>query len=188
MKQIKNGYCSYYYLTEDGRIYNANTKEYKKTSKNNLFTLKTEEGKSKKVVLKTLYKLVFNKNYCRDNIINLDGEEWRAINNTNNIYYVSNKGRIKSMAGYEAIILKPNITTSGYYRVDIIQEGKRISRFIHRLVASAFLEMPKHIDMQLHHKDCNKFNNNVENLEWLSIEEHIKKHKEKKERKINGNT
>lgn len=188
MKQICNGYCSYYYLTKDGRIYNENTREYKERNKEKRFILKTEEGTSKKVALKPLYKLVYNENYCEDNIVDLEGEEWKAINNTNNLYFVSNKGRVKSKQGYEAIILKPNITTSGYYRVDIVQEGKRISRFIHRLVAASFLEMPEHIEMQLHHKDCNKSNNSVDNIEWLTIEEHIKKHKEKREENINANT
>lgn len=180
MKQINNGYCSCYYLTEDGRVYNEDTKEYKVATKEKNFILKTEEGKRKKIALKTLYRLVFNKNYCVDNIADLDNEEWKAIHNTNDIYFVSNKGRVKSKAGYEAIILKPNITSSGYYRVDIVQEGKRISRFIHRLVAASFLEMPKHIDMQLHHKDYNKSNNCVDNIEWLTIEEHLKIHKENK--------
>lgn len=188
MKQIGNGYCSYYYLTKDGRIYNETTKEYKERTKNNCFVLKTEEGTSKKIALKTLYKLVYDDNYCDDNIIDIEGEEWKVISNTNNLYFVSNKGRVKSKQGYKAIILKPNITPNGYYRVDIVQEGKRISRFIHRLVASAFLEMPQSIDMHLHHKDCNKTNNNIDNIEWLTIEEHIKKHKEKRKESINDNT
>ena len=187
MQQISNGFCDKYYLTEDGRVYNTETKQYTKADKGNRFTLRTEEGGRKKVALKTLYNMVYNKPYCKDNIKPLEGEEWKEIDNTKGMYYVSNKGRIKSYKGYEAKLLKQTKTKNGYYRLDIVQDGERVSRLVHRLVASSFLPTPKDIDMELHHKDCNKGNNESENLEWLTMAEHRKKHKERSINNANKN-
>lgn len=185
MQQINNGYCKFYYLTEDGRVYNAETKQYKEADKEHRFVLKREDGTRKKIALKPLYKMVYNKPYCKDNIRGLEGEKWKEIHNTQGLYYVSNMGRIKSYNGYEAIILKPTVTKSGYHRLDIIQDGMRVSKLVHRLVAASFLPIPNNIDMELHHRDCNKWNNKSENLEWLSIAEHKKKHSERSKENAN---
>ena len=180
MKQINNGYCECYYLTEDGRLYNTQTKEYKSADKDNRIVLKTEDGVRRKISLKVLYYMVYEKPYCKDDISLIDGEKWKEIENTKGMYFVSNMGRIKSYKGYKAIILKPTKTKGGYYRVDIVQDGERVSRFVHRLVASSFLPLPKYIDMQLHHIDYDKSNNKSSNLEWLTIVEHKKKHQERR--------
>ena len=177
VRKINNGYCDYYYLTEDGRIYNAQTNEYKDADKNNRFTLKKINGKRHKISLKVLYGKIYNRPYCKDDISDLEDEEWREIDNTKGIYYVSNKGRIKSYNGYKAIIMKQNKTNSGYYRLDIMQDGERVSKLVHRLVGASFLPIPDKLDMELHHKDFNKENNYSENLEWLTIAEHKKKHR-----------
>lgn len=175
LQQINNNYADYYYLTEEGTIYNSKTNKYIKPCSNNLFKLKTIEGNYVKISLKKLYKLVFNKCYVIDNIEDLNGEHWKPIERTDNCYYVSDKGRIKSYKGYQAIILKPYLT-NGYERVDIVVDGERSSKLVARLVAAAFLEQPKSIDMQLHHKDSCKTNNKLDNLEWLTPAEHHKKH------------
>lgn len=181
MQKINNGYCSYYYLTEDGRIYNAATKQYKAANSEHRFLLNREDGSRRKIALKPLYKMVYGKPYCKDSIESLDNEEWKEIDNTEGIYYISSLGRVKSYSGYEAIILKPTVTPKGYHRLDIIQEGQRATKFVHRLVAAAYLQPPKNIDMQLHHKDFNKSNNAVNNIEWLTVAEHNKKHLERRE-------
>lgn len=183
MQKVNNGYCEYYYLTEDGRLYNEVTKEYKEADKENRFTLKTLDGVRKKVSLKVLYYKVYGKTYCKDDIRLIEGEKWKEIENTNGMYFVSNMGRIKSYKGYNAIIMKPTRTKDGYYRLDITQDGERVSKFVHRLVAFSFLPIPSKMDMQLHHKDYDKSNNKSDNLEWLTIAEHRKKHKER----IKGN-
>ena len=179
MQKIKNGYCEYYYLTKDGRVYNEVTNEYKDANKDNRFTLKKEDGTTKKISLKVLYSLVYNRPYCIDDIKDIEGEEWKEIENTNAMYYVSNMGRIKSYKGYRAIILKPTKTKSGYYRVDIIQDGERVSKFVHRLVAVSFLPIPQKMDVEIHHLDYQKENNFYKNLEWLTKAEHRKKHRER---------
>ena len=83
---------------------------------------------------------------------------------------------MKSLQGYEAIILRSFNNNGGYARVDIVENGKCQTKLIHRLVAAAFLPLPEKIDMQLHHKDFNKNNNAADNLEWLTAAEHAKKH------------
>jgi hypothetical protein len=181
MKQILNDFDDCYWLTEEGKIYNKLEDSFIKIDNRHSFSLKSIEGKYKRLTLKALYRLVYNKEYCLDNILNLEGEEWKAIENTNNLYWISNKGRCKSYKYYEARILKPNIL-NGYGRVDIIMsDGSRSSKLISRLVASAFLVLPASIDMELHHIDGNKLNNDASNLVWLTKAEHTKIHKKMRE-------
>lgn len=177
MKQINHNYANYYYLLEDGSLYNADTNQTLKPNIDHIYTLKTLDNKRKKVSLKTLYKLVYNKPFSRDNIENLDNEQWKEIDDTEHLYYISNKGRIKSLQGYETIILKPFNNQSGYARVDIIEAGRRQTKLIHRLVAAAFLPLPQKLNMQLHHKDFDKNNNAADNLQWLTPAIHYEKHK-----------
>lgn len=91
-------------------------------------------------------------------------------------------GRVKSLDGYEAIILKPYISkTSKYQRVDIFESGKRVSKLIHQLVALYFLPfvMPENpFDIVIHHKDLNKSNNKADNLTYMDRNKHQKLHKE----------
>ena len=185
MKQLNNGYCSCYYLTEEGLLYNADNNTFKAANKANSFVIKREDGSTKKIALKQLYRLIYGKAFCKDNIKDLDKEVWREVENTDGNYYISNLGRVKSYAGYEAKLLKPTLTANGYYRLEIVQEGQRAAKLIHRLVAAAFLLPPASIDMQLHHKDFNKLNNNADNLIWLTPKQHSKVHLERKENNSN---
>lgn len=183
MKQIKNGFCDYYYLTNDGKVYNNITKKYLKLDKYN-YRLMTKQGIAKKIALKELYKIVYNKVYCVDTIKNLENEIWREIPNTQGNYYISNYGRLKSYCKYNAFIMKLAVTQKNYKRVQIVINGIAKNEYVHRLVASCFLEQPKSIDYQLHHIDGNGLNNKASNLIWLSVEEHYKIHN-KKENKDN---
>lgn len=176
MKQIKNGYDERYYLTRSGEVYDSKKDSYKKADKQHKIKLKTTEGKHKRVALRTLYKLVYDELYVIDNIKDLEGEQWKAIDRTNNVYWISDKGRVKSYASYEAIILKPN-KRNGYERVDIYQDGSRSTKQVSRLVAAAFLLPPNDIDMQLHHKNRNRAGNRKENLVWLTAAEHREIHR-----------
>lgn len=183
-QQINNGYDAQYYITREGKVYNDKTNKLM-TSYNNNYKLKTIEGKYKSVSLKELYKLVFNEVYIKDNIENLPNEQWKPIERTDKIFWISDKGRVKSYTGYEAKILKP-IYVKGYKRVCIIQDGSRCNKLISRLVASAFLDAPKYNDMQLHHKNGQKADNRAENLEWLTIAEHREAHKRLKTQEGNA--
>lgn len=180
IKQINSGFDAAYWLTEEGKVYNKLEKRCLRIDNKHTFRIKTKEGKYKRITLKALYKLVYNKEYCLDTIENLEGEQWKEIEDTNKLYFVSNKGRVKSYKYYDARILKPNII-NGYKRVDIVQGGSRSSKLISRLVASAFLVLPASIDMELHHIDGNRLNNEATNLVWLTKAEHVKTHKKMRE-------
>lgn len=179
LKQINNGYEEYYYLKEDGTVFNAKTGRVLKPNEKHLFKLKQKEKGYKKISLKTLYKEVYGKPFCYDNIENLEDEEWKEIDNTFGQYLVSNMGRVKSLKNYNAIILKPYKNQYGYQRVDIIENGKRQSKLVHKLTAAAWLPMPEKIDYHLHHKDFDKTNNAANNLEFLPASDHVKKHAER---------
>lgn len=181
MRSIKKlGFPDYLYLTEDGRIYDQRTKRYKKPYKDHCYKLKLGNGKYKTVSLKNLYWNIYYKVFCIDRIQDLQNEQWKLIKGTNE-YYVSNKGRIKSYKGYEAIILQSwlNKETNGYLVVKMNINGVTKNYYIHRLVAEAFLDKPKgYEDKQLdvHHKAIssqkNRFNNNSDNLVWLTKQQH----------------
>ena len=176
MKQIENGFGKEYYLTEQGIVYNSNNKRYLKAGSKKEYRLMTEAGKKKCISQKQLYKMVYNKCFCEDKIEDLINEQWKPIADTEEEYLVSNMGRVKSLKGYEAKLLKPTITDKGYARVQITTQGLSRNIFIHRLVAAAFLPLPESIEAQIHHKDYNRSNNNADNLEWLTPAAHFNKH------------
>lgn len=78
-------------------------------------------------------------------------------------YIVSNKGRVASTKK----ILSYNNNGRGYLNVMLSVNKKHFRRYVHRLVAKAFIENPKNYP-QVNHKDGNKSNNCVENLEWCT--------------------
>lgn len=61
-------------------------------------------------------------------------------------------------------ILKPHIK-NGYLAVNLFKDGKQKHYYIHRLVAEAFIPNPGNLP-EVNHKDCDKTNNHVSNLEW----------------------
>lgn len=63
--------------------------------------------------------------------------------------------------------LKPVDNGRGYLIVTLAIDGKRTSKAVHRLVAEAWLNNP-HSLPEVNHKDCNKLNNCVDNLEWCT--------------------
>lgn len=174
MEQIGNNFKDFYYLTEKAEVFNSKTKKYVLPYKHN-YKLMTLENKQISISIKELYQLVYNKVYCIDNIENLPNEVWKEIPGTAGRYFCSNMGRVKSYCKYEAQLIKP-ANSHGYERLQIIQGGTLVSKFVHRLVAQCFMEPPADIDYQLHHIDFNSMNNEVSNLKWLSPAEHKKIH------------
>lgn len=180
MKQVLNGFLDCYYLTEDGRLYNSNNNKYTNCDKFHKFYIKTKDNKGKRITLKKLYKLVYDDNFCVDSISNLEGEQWRPIDN-NNMYWCSNLGRIKSCIGYESLLLSPYTTKDGYLRVDLYINKERFPRLVHRIVASVWLPQPPSIDCCIHHISQQKQDNRACNLQWLTPVEHRAIHKKLKE-------
>ena len=104
-----------------------------------------------------------------------------------NGYQISNDGRVWSHKSNK--FLKPSLDRDGYLKYGLsIGGGKVKTVFAHRLVAQAFIPNPDNLP-QINHKDENKLNNNVENLEWCSAEynnnygTHNKKMSETKQKK-----
>ncbi|MHA1754674.1 MAG: NUMOD4 domain-containing protein [Candidatus Odinarchaeia archaeon] len=111
-------------------------------------------------------------------------ENWKPLLKFNNFYEVSNLGNIRSIA--RTIITKNNvqrklkskqlktfINENGYSIVSIRFNNLHYNLKIHRVVATVFISNPKH-KLTINHKDGNKQNNNVLNLEWATHSENIK--------------
>lgn len=92
-------------------------------------------------------------------------EIWKQIDDR---YSVSNLGRVKSNYANKERILKPFPNHDGYLKVDIRHGDYRKSESVHKLVAQAFIPNPDNLD-QVNHKDEDKTNNCVDNLEWCDI-------------------
>ena len=89
-------------------------------------------------------------------------EIWRDVIGFENLYLVSNLGNVYSIHSKKQLKLKDN---KGYYNVTLFKNGKRYYKIVHRLVAEAFIPNPNNFK-EINHKDENKINNNVVNLEW----------------------
>lgn len=93
-------------------------------------------------------------------------EIWKDIKGYKGLYQVSNLGRVKSFYFKKEKILKLRFT-GRYYQAILTKNGKQKSYLIHRLVAIHFIPNPKNLPT-VNHKDENKANNNVDNLEWCT--------------------
>lgn len=109
-------------------------------------------------------------------IVNLENEEWRPVAGYEGRYFVSNYGRVKShlrhgynqtpCKGYEHL-LKLIVLKIGYPSVVLWTHGKPSTKYVHRLVATAFIgEIPQ--GMVVNHIDGDKTNNHVTNLEIIT--------------------
>ena len=78
-------------------------------------------------------------------------------------YKITENGEVWS--DYSNKFLKPTLNNRGYLSVDLCEKGQRVHKTVHRLVAEAFIPNPNNLPM-VHHKDENKTNNQVDNLEW----------------------
>lgn len=105
-------------------------------------------------------------------------EEWRDIEGFEGLYQVSNYGRVKSLqrevrantCGVRMLaekVLRASKNNAGYMLVVLCKNGKHFNKMVHRLVAEAFIANPNGFK-EVNHKDENKLNNNIENLEWCN--------------------
>jgi len=92
---------------------------------------------------------------------------WKKIKDYEQNYWISSDGIVKNNHGH---VLSPHIDKDGYLRIDLYKNNKRKKFGIHRLVALTFLNKP-FPSAVVNHKDENKQNNRVGNLEWLSSKE-----------------
>ena len=114
-------------------------------------------------------------------------EIWKPIKDYEDLYEVSTLGRVRSKSRvrrigngkgydkvYESKILTPSINNCGYKIVVLLKPGtKPICKSVHRLVAETFIANFANLS-DVNHKDENKLNNCVENLEWISHRDNMR--------------
>src|SRR5574344_917934 len=108
-------------------------------------------------------------------------EEWRDVVGYEGYYQVSNLGRVKSIERKICLetrnvrcsktissrILKQAEYRNGYLKVVLSKNGIHENKLVHRLVMESF-KKDRNLSYQVNHKDENKKNNNIDNLEWCT--------------------
>lgn len=108
-------------------------------------------------------------------------EVWKDIDGFEGIYQISSKGRVKSLSRKQSTKERVRVfsmSPSGYMRMVLSFNNKRVTISAHREVAKAFIPNPNNLST-VNHIDFDKTNNCIENLEWASYKEninHSKKH------------
>ena len=104
------------------------------------------------------------------NLKKFTGEVWRDVVGYEGFYQVSSYGRVKSLRGRKEKFLSIDINNACYAKVLLSKNGQSKTLLVHRLVAAAFIP---NVDNkpQVNHKNGNKFDNRVENLEWVTCSE-----------------
>lgn len=107
-------------------------------------------------------------------------EIWKDIKNYEGIYQVSNYGNVKRLDKIvktknnfyqlKERLLKPCKNSGGYLWVKLTKDKKEKSFAVHRLVLCNFI---KHSDLVVNHKDSNKLNNNIDNLEFVTQRQNV---------------
>ncbi|MBR3312826.1 MAG: NUMOD4 motif-containing HNH endonuclease [Atopobiaceae bacterium] len=102
----------------------------------------------------------------------MNKERWRWIPGYEGLYMVSDKGRVFSTPKITApgSVLKQKTTVYGYKTVQLSRDGEVKDCRVHRLVALAFLKR-RQDQNEVNHKNGNKADNSVENLEWCTQSE-----------------
>ena len=103
------------------------------------------------------------------------------VDQYNRQYYVSRSGYLVNSSTFTRIY--GTNSTSGYIQVALRDEGHTLSKYMHRLVADAFLEVDPALEkagwdktnLYIDHINCNKHDNRVENLEWVTPAENTKR-------------
>lgn len=92
----------------------------------------------------------------------------RDIKGFEGLYAVTSCGKVYSYKTKR--FLRPCMAGRGYLRVNLVKDGKKFKKYVHRLVADAYIPNPEH-KPQVNHKNENKTKNYVNNLEWCTNQE-----------------
>ena len=98
-------------------------------------------------------------------------EIWKDVPGYEGLYQVSSIGRVKSLRFNKTKIMS-QWSHNGYRMVEFCINNERNYFGVHQLVAMAFIPNPEN-KPQVNHKDRNRSNNNVENLEWVTASENV---------------
>lgn len=101
-------------------------------------------------------------------------EEWKDIQGFEGFYQVSNLGRIKSLSrgNKKERIRIPRAANNGYLYVVLSKGNKAHTIRIHKEVAKAFIPNPYNYNT-INHKNLDKSDNCISNLEWLPLKDNI---------------
>lgn len=100
----------------------------------------------------------------------IPNEIWKDVKGYEGLYLVSSIGRIWGFGRnfHRSRMLKPQMLPSGYMIVNLYDKDRKMkTQYVHRIVASAFIENPNHYK-DINHKDEVRSNNKASNLEWCS--------------------
>lgn len=104
-------------------------------------------------------------------------EIWKDIKDFEGMYQVSNLGRVRSVDRFDSMgrlrkgaIKAISDNGRGYKVVRMYKDNKQKICYIHRLVATAFIENPDN-KPEVHHVDSDRSNNKLENLQWVTTKE-----------------
>ena len=97
-------------------------------------------------------------------------EQWKDISGYENIYQVSNLGKVKNVNTNR--ILKQQVDHDGYFIITLRKGETKKTYKVHRLVAETFIPI-KHQALQVNHISGIKSDNSVSNLEWVTLRENI---------------
>lgn len=107
----------------------------------------------------------------------MEQEQWLPIKGYEGLYEVSSMGRLKSLRRSDSIgrslqdrIVTPKNCTNQYQASTLCKNGIKKQILRHRIVAMAFIPNPENKD-EVNHKDGDKTNNKVSNLEWATKSE-----------------
>ena len=95
-------------------------------------------------------------------------EIWKDIPEFEGLYRISNTGKVMTLHNNRNRLLTLKINNTGYAWVELSKNGKRKQFLVHRLVAMGFLDNPNNYPV-INHKDENRLNNSVDNLEWCTL-------------------
>ncbi len=100
----------------------------------------------------------------------MENEIWVKIKKFEGLYLASNTGLIKSLIN-KGRLLKPGLSR-GYKTVVLYKNKKSRTYLVHRLIAESFILNPEN-KRTVNHKDGDKLNNNLSNLEWATHKENV---------------
>ena len=106
-------------------------------------------------------------------------EIWKDIKGYEGLYQISNYGRVKRLVFVNNVcskpketIINPCVKDNKYLYVSLHKDGCRKNKYIHRLVAEAFISNPNCYPV-VNHIDYDVTNNKLDNLEWCSQKDNV---------------